>query len=76
MKEKKNSTTSTRKELTQVYRVPLSMSARMEGTDVAGREQTTGSKETTKHKRRLQVQTSKRRKILIHRLFGTNSIKE
>jgi hypothetical protein len=57
MKEKKNSTTPTRKEVTQVYRVPLAMSARKEGTDVAGREQTTLSKETAKQKRSLQAQT-------------------
>jgi hypothetical protein len=57
MKEKEKSTTSTRKEVTQVYRVPLAMSAQKEGTDVAGREQTTGSKETQKQKRRLQAQT-------------------
>jgi hypothetical protein len=37
----------------------LETSALNEGADVAGREQTTGMKETTKRKKTLKAQTSK-----------------
>jgi hypothetical protein len=39
-----------RKEVTEVYRVPLGTSARKNGENVEGREQTTGRKETPKQK--------------------------
>jgi hypothetical protein len=64
--KKNKSTTATWKEVIEVYQVPLGMSARKKGENVAGREQATGRKETPKQKKTLQTHTSKGGKV-IHR---------